>query len=298
MKEKKYYIYYDIDRLPGDPAVRVKKYVDTSIEVPVQKYALGMFSISEELFLPGGGIENGSQPYYECCCIVSGELEIRCGKEKKLLKKGDMFLIHPHQNFFLKNAGKENAARRSVFIHPGPVAGLLLDHGILAETLFPSLTEAERVYEYFSSLQKACEEQNEYTLHLVSSLCYSLITEIARQCEWHDKSSEFKRITFLMARLPARKYTTTTLAADCGVSVRTLYNLFKKEKNCSPIEYLIHLRMSLAKWYFLREDLAISDVANLCGYNNIPFFTREFKKHTGMTPGAWIKEHKNRKNKS
>ena len=98
-----------------------------------------------------------------------------------------------------------------------------------------------------------------------------------------------------MARLPARKYTTASLAADCGVSVRTLYNLFMKEKNCSPVEYLIRSRMGMAQFLFKHEDLAVSDVAVLCGYNNIPFFTREFKKRTGMTPAAFAREHRNKK---
>ena len=294
MAEKELYTYYDIERISGDPSVRVKRYVDSSSGRGIHKFALGMYSAGEETFMPGGMIENGLQPYYECCYIAGGELFFRCGEQKKVLKKGDVFLIHPRQNFTLENQCQETAVRKYINFHPGPVAALLMEHGILAETVFPNLPDLQRVQEYFASLMQACEKQNEHTLHTVSSLCYSLITEIAGQCEWHDKSNEFKRITYLMARLPARKYTTSTLAADCGVSVRTLYNLFMKEKNCSPIEYLIQQRIKMAEWYLMREDLAVSDVANLCGYNNIPFFTREFKKRMGMTPAAFAREHRNK----
>lgn len=293
-----YYTYYEMDRMPGDPSIKIKRYVDTNTVPSIQKYALALYGMGEESFEAGSLMENGSQPYYECCYVTSGELFFRCENESKILKKGDIFLIRPGQNFFLKNKGNEKAVRKYVILHPGPIAALLLDFGILSEIICPNLTEPEKIEEYISKIHANGKIQNEYTLHTISSLCYSLVTEIARQCEWHDKSSEFKRITFLMARLPARKYTTTSLAADCGVSVRTLYNLFKKEKNCSPIEYLIRMRMQLAEWYFMREDLAISDVANICGYKNIPFFTREFKKHTGLPPSAWIKANRtNGKNK-
>ena len=294
MMKKLPYTYFDIERLPGDPSVRQKRYVDCNSGSGFHKFALGMYCLGEESFVPGGTVENGQQPYYECSFITEGEFFFRCGEQKKVLKKGDVFLIHSRQNFFLENRGKDMAVRKYIVFHPGPIAALLFEHGILAEMLFPNLSELERVQEYFIRLLQECENQNEYTLHTISSLCYSFITEIARQCEWHDKSNEFKRIIYLMGRLPARKYTTSSLAADCGVSVRTLYNLFMKKKNCSPIEYLIQQRIKMAEWYLLQEDLAVADVANLCGYNNIPFFTREFKKRMGMTPAAFAREHRNK----
>ena len=294
MAEKELYTYYDIERISGDPSVRVKRYVDSSAGRGIHKFALGMHCIGEESFASGGTVENGLQPYYECSIISDGELSFRYGEQKKILKKGDVFLCHPRQNFFLENRGQETAVRKYIVFHPGPLVALLMDHGILAEMVLLNLSELQRVQEYFARIRQECEKQNEYTLHTISTLCYSLITEIARQCEWHDKSNEFKRITYLMARLPARKYTTSSLAADCGVSVRTLYNLFMKEKNCSPVEYLIQQRIIMAKWYLMREDLAVSDVANLCGYNNIPFFTREFKKRIGVTPAAFAREHRNK----
>ena len=292
---EKSYVYYDNDRIAGDPSVKVKKYVDTSITPNVQMYAVGMYAAGEETYAPGGSMKNMPQPYYEVVCITAGEFFFSCGSKKKHLKKGDFLLIRPKQNFSLENRGNEIAVRRYVILHPGPVVSLLLDFGILSEMLFLSITEKERIYGYMDELFRVCQEQSGYVIHTISTLCYSLLTEITRQCEWHDKSSEFKRITYLMARLPARKYTTASLAADCGVSVRTLYNLFMKEKNCSPVEYLIRSRMGMAQFLFKHEDLAVSDVAVLCGYNNIPFFTREFKKRTGMTPAAFAREHRNKK---
>lgn len=294
MMKKLLYTYFDIERLPGDPSVRQKRYVDCNSGRGFHKFALEMYCLGEESFAPGGTLENGFQPYYEFSIVSEGELSFRSGEYKKVLKKGDVFLIHSRQNFFLENRGKDMAVRKYIVFHPGSLAALLFEHGILAEMVFPNLSELERVEEYFARILQECEKQDEYTLHTISTLCYSLITEIARQCEWHDKSNEFKRIIYLMGRLPARKYTTSTLAADCGVSVRTLYNLFMKEKNCSPIEYLIQQRIKMAEWYLLQEDLAVADVANLCGYNNIPFFTREFKKRMGMTPAAFAREHRNK----
>ena len=293
--EKEPYIFYDRDRNPGDPSLRQKRYVDSNTAPPVQKYALGLYAVGEETFAPGSAMENGETNYYECSLVTAGELFFRCGNVKKLLHAGELFLARPGQNFFLENRGKGTAVRKHAVIHSGPVAGLLLDHGILAETFFPFLAEPERVEKLLSSLMEACGKNDVLAPHAVSTLCYSLLTEISRQSEWHDKSSEFKRITFLMARLPARRYTVPSLAEDCKVSVRTLYNLFMREKNCSPMEYLIRERMKLAEWYLSREDLAVSDVANLCGYRNVPFFTRVFKARNGMTPAAFARLRRNGK---
>ena len=58
---EKSYVYYDNDRIAGDPSVKVKKYVDTSITPNVQMYAVGMYAAGEETYAPGGSMKNMPQ---------------------------------------------------------------------------------------------------------------------------------------------------------------------------------------------------------------------------------------------
>ena len=68
--------------------------------------------------------------------------------------------------------------------------------------------------------------------------------------------------------------------------------LFKKESGVNFLDYLSDLRINAAKEY-LRDPLkGASEIASLVGYDSAGYFTRAFKKRTGMTPTEYRKSIK------
>jgi len=67
--------------------------------------------------------------------------------------------------------------------------------------------------------------------------------------------------------------------------------LFKKEMGCTPIDYLNKVRISNAKNLlnnnFYQKNLSISTISSMCGFLDPFYFSRSFKKHTGMSPSEW-----------
>lgn len=71
--------------------------------------------------------------------------------------------------------------------------------------------------------------------------------------------------------------------------------LFKKEAGVNFLDYLSDLRINAAKEY-LRDPLkGASEIASLVGYDSAGYFTRAFKKRTGMTPTEYRKSIKRNK---
>ncbi len=68
-----------------------------------------------------------------------------------------------------------------------------------------------------------------------------------------------------------------------------LTHLFKDTMGIPPLKYLIQKRMSLAKHLLATTDNSISDVAKACGYVDIAYFSRVFKKLEGVTPVEYRK---------
>ncbi len=60
--------------------------------------------------------------------------------------------------------------------------------------------------------------------------------------------------------------------------------LFKKSCGVNFVDYLTELRINAAKDLLADPFLAASEVANMVGYESPNYFTRVFKKTTGMTP--------------
>ncbi len=70
------------------------------------------------------------------------------------------------------------------------------------------------------------------------------------------------------------------------------YSYFKKvfisKYGVSPVKYITQLRMNYACELLSTGKYKISDVAQLCGYENVYYFSTVFKKHKGISPKNYI----------
>ncbi|MBE6886287.1 MAG: helix-turn-helix transcriptional regulator, partial [Ruminococcaceae bacterium] len=57
------------------------------------------------------------------------------------------------------------------------------------------------------------------------------------------------------------------------------------------------LRIAAAKGYLENSDKNINEISNIVGYENALYFSRLFKKYTGMTPSEYKKKNKTRNKK-
>jgi AraC-like DNA-binding protein len=64
---------------------------------------------------------------------------------------------------------------------------------------------------------------------------------------------------------------------------------FKKITKCTPMQYIISLRITTAMDMLDHTDYSISQIASAVGYDNSMYFSRIFKKHTGMSPSDYKK---------
>lgn len=68
-----------------------------------------------------------------------------------------------------------------------------------------------------------------------------------------------------------------------------LSHLFKKKTGLSLTNYIIHERIEAAKLMLLKTDHSISEIAKDCGFQNISYFSKQFRTFTGMTPREYRK---------
>ena len=68
--------------------------------------------------------------------------------------------------------------------------------------------------------------------------------------------------------------------------------LFKKEMHVSFHEYCLLLKLQKAESMLLKTTDKIIDIALECGFDNISYFNRAFKKQYGMSPSEYIHSRK------
>ncbi len=93
-----------------------------------------------------------------------------------------------------------------------------------------------------------------------------------------------------MERRCCERITLDQLAADFNVSKFHLTREFKKYTGYSPNEYLIHMRLSLAKDMLKYSALSIEEIAYQSGFNHVSFFIKTFRQKEDATPLEFRKQ--------
>ena len=79
-------------------------------------------------------------------------------------------------------------------------------------------------------------------------------------------------------------------AAEHLMSVNWFIHSFKSVMKMSPMQYIISLRIAMAKGYLENSIKNIAEISNEVGYENALYFSRLFRKYTGMTPTEYRKK--------
>ncbi len=80
------------------------------------------------------------------------------------------------------------------------------------------------------------------------------------------------------------KITLDDIAIHVSLSRSYLSKLFKDETGCSLFSYINKIRIEKSKQLLLDDSISLVDIAGLCGYEDQSYFTKVFKKETGISP--------------
>lgn len=81
------------------------------------------------------------------------------------------------------------------------------------------------------------------------------------------------------------------IANHCRLDRSYLSRLFQKAFSIGPKQYLLNVRMSMAKNLLQDASLPIKVIACSVGYNDQLHFSRAFKQHFDLAPTEWRKRH-------
>ena len=85
----------------------------------------------------------------------------------------------------------------------------------------------------------------------------------------------------------SRPLSVSSLARECGMSVRSLHRLYRSVTGNTIGQDIIARRIEAAAMMLREDDVKLEPVAMETGLGNAKNLCRLFKEHLGLTPGQW-----------
>ncbi len=84
------------------------------------------------------------------------------------------------------------------------------------------------------------------------------------------------------------KLTIEKICKDNLIGRSQLQKIFQEQSGLGIIEYFSHMKIEAAKQMMRTDHLNFTQISEKLGYSSIHYFSRQFKKITGMTPSEYI----------
>ncbi len=266
-------------------------------------FTIHYFEYTNKFFFPGE-----SHNFWELVFVDKGAVKICMNDTEIIMHKGDIAFHEPNEfhnvstysltapnlvvisfdcksplmDFFRKKVLKVDEKERSL------LANILVE----ARTLFSSPLDDP----YLEHMKKQKNppigaEQlirmnlEHFLIHLVRR--YSTTSNPLNLPATKSAADIFRRVSDYMEANLSTRLTIEQICRDNMIGRTQLQNVFQKETGMGVIEYFSKMKIDAAK-HMIRDGLLnFTQISEQLGYTSIHYFSRQFKRITGMTPSDY-----------
>lgn len=232
----------------------------------------------------------------ELLCFIEGTGHLKCGVERYPVCAGDIAVINPD----VLHMTEGNLTYHCLIIDRSfcedngiPILSLYFREIIKSEELFAAFCDAvEEIKKARSVPDPICSvpEVRHRILGLLLSLCREHIISESPEKKAHSASADrAKGIMTYMRKNFAKSISLDDIAEHIGISKYHLSREFKQLTGTTIFDSLNIIRCKEAR-HMLSDGATVSETAYACGFENLSYFSRTFKKYTGKLPSEYMKE--------
>lgn len=234
---------------------------------------------------PNWKIEGGITPFVDLTYVIGGKSVYNIGDQEYTVRKGDLICIPKNTyraaftdpqnyiecystNLFLRDMyGQDTSLPLPVISHIGTIPELVTHfHELHSEWL-------QRDFGYMMKVR--------------SILCFILYEVLNIELnENHDNQSDprIKNSIIYLSQHYCETITIETMSDMFHLHPVYYGNLFCKAMGMTFKQYLTKLRLNNAENMLKSGEYTVGEVALICGYSDIFYFSRLFKKNRGISP--------------
>lgn len=274
----------------------------------MQNLKKGVLSGSEIYFHTPSGLEKSMFMYPLCCghfyCdsryeinrvgfdnylimyIKDGEGELIYEEKVTAIKKGEIIFIDCNK----PHTYKTNTRWETLWMHFDG-AGAKNYYELICEKLGNVIDIGDGIiYQLLINIFKSYRDNEQMNEAIMSCHIQRILAELYRlSCEKKRSVGIIYDVIQYIEENFKSDISIDDLCETAHLSPFYFCRLFKKEMGYSPYEYIIIVRLNIAKKLLKNSKLTIKEIAYETGFNSEANFIRTFKSYANMTPGKFRK---------
>lgn len=257
-----------------------------------------------------------SHNFWEFLYVDKGEVGIVAGKTYSLLKKGEIVFHKPNEFHSVQATG--DAAPNLVVVSFATSSHMMdffngkilrvdeLERTLLAEIIVearncfssrlddPYLTQMQKKFPVvFGSEQLIRLHLEHFLIHIARR--YSdphavkavPLKQPQKSMKSRSDSEIFNRVVSYLEHRIDTHVTIEQICKDNLIGRSQLQKIFREKSQQGVIEYFSTLKINAAKQMIRNNHMNFTQISEQLGYTSIHYFSRQFKKMTGMTPSEY-----------
>jgi len=258
-----------------------------------------------------------SHDFWEFISVDKGEVEITCGTETHILKKGDIVFHEPGEfhdvkacggstpNLVVISFGCNDSAMdfyRKRFLQIDETGRNLLANIIIeARRCFncrlddPYLQNMPRGdSDMFGSEQLIKLYLEHFLIHLIRRYSAPVVirkklpkAKFIKTTKNRNDTAVFNRIVDYCESNLTSRITIEQICRDNLIGRSQLQKIMKERTGFGVIDYFSHMKINAAKEMIRASHMNFTQIAEYLGYTSVHYFSRQFKKIEGMTPSDY-----------
>ena len=228
--------------------------------------------------------ENGRKDYYllyikKGKCYVEFEDGVHCVDE------GNLILFRPGVSQKYKFYKKDKSISCYIHFTGSGCDSLLSDIG-MDKTNFLYIGKNSRLNELYKQMSTEYILKKPFYENMCTGLLLEFFSYVARNRLGGNKKlrPDIDKVCLMMHEACADAHPIKYYADMCNLSVSRFAHIFKDATGLAPLAYITRVRINYAKELLQKTSLSMSEISRLTGFDDQNYFSRAFKKHTGVSP--------------
>lgn len=225
----------------------------------------------------------------------------RPGSDPEMMEVGQFLLHRPDELCTVYKPDQETIGYYWIYFTGFEAEELLNYFHLEGEKVYtlPEDCLAEVRRDFDQMLVEAARKRPGYQ-RMLTYMLSALIVRLGRGCrEENPEKSDLAQkrmessLLYIQGNYSDSTLDIATLAQKLHLSESRYRKLFRETQGISPVEYITQLRIAHACDLLQNTAHTISQVAQYCGYPDISYFCRLFRKRMGMSPSEFRKSKLN-----